>query len=110
MNSRSSRVIFNLKTAPKVPNIRFESDNVQIYIYESDSSEHLNIPVIPIIDTNINNGPISMKRKSKYTILAKINQTNIRDRDIVRRIGLKLPPIIVGDARLDLGIIDFLLR
>lgn len=107
INSRSSKVIFNLKIAPKVPSIQFESDNVLIYIYESDSSEYYKIE---IINNDIYVEPMSIKGKTKFRISARINHTNISEKGTVKKIGLKLPPILVGNERLDLGIIDFMLR
>jgi len=105
--SRSGLVIFSIKVVAKSPKIQFESDKVLIYIYESDA---LVSSKITIVGNNLKEELLPINRKSKFRVLGRIYQLKISEAQNIRKIGLKLPPIMVGDERFDFGIIDFELR
>ncbi|MCC5939270.1 MAG: hypothetical protein JJU34_18470 [Lunatimonas sp.] len=104
---RPSKVIFNVYIVSKDPNIRFKSGDVSVYIYEHDSSAYYKLA---IIGNELNEEPMPINKKSKFRISARINQKNISESGANKKIGLKLPPIIVGGEILDFGMIDFELR
>lgn len=103
ISSRSGTVIFNVSIVSKDPHIRFESDNVSIYIYEYDSSA---FHKLVITGNELNVEPVSGNRMSKFRIFARIDQANISDSGANKRIGLQLPPIVVGCERIDLGVVE----
>lgn len=104
---RSGLVIFSIMIIAKSPSIQFESDNVLIYIYESDS---LVSSKIAITGNNLTDELLPVKKRHKFQVSGPIYQSNIIENKNIKKIGLKLPPIMFGDEKLDFGIIDFELR
>jgi hypothetical protein len=105
--SRPSLVIFNLQIISKNSKINFESNDVLIYIFEPNS---LSSYTIPITGNNLTAEQLPINSKYKFQVTGPIYQSKIREGGSIKKIGLKLPAIIVGDERLDFGIIDFDLR
>ncbi|MCH7409971.1 hypothetical protein MM239_11250 [Belliella sp. DSM 111904] len=105
--SRSSRVNFKIKVVSKVPNTKFESDELFVYVYETNSKGYSKIQ---IINNSFNSDLILKSRKSKFKVSALVNQSNIIQKGTIKKIGLKLPSIVIGDENIDFGIIDFDLK
>ena len=105
--STPSLIIFTIQLDLRSANIRFESNKAIVYFKEQNSNI---LHEILITDSTIIDQHLPQNQIRKFKIIATIHHSMVSDLKSIDKIGLKLPQIMVGDEKLDFGIIDFKLH
>ena len=100
---RSSQVIFNLELTPRNIEMFFVSKDSNIFLSDLGSTQKINVPVS---SNSLPESGMQIVKKGKYKIYGSISELDLLN-DNSTVIGLKLPPIVVGDERIELEIINF---